>query len=235
VAVIDLEAVITTPSRLELWSTFIEQNGLRFVAEVGVFQGEFAEELLTRCPNITTYYMLDPWRHLDDWNKPANRDDETFERFHEEAIRRTDPWEPKRVVLRGRTTEVSESIPDAALDFAYIDADHTLRGISIDLLRIWPKVRPGGFIGGDDFCRSVWQHAENFEPTFVFPYAVYFAEAMGAPITALPHNQFLLEKVTTGFAFLDPTGAYQDTTVAGALKPLGTRGTRLRMSRLKRH
>jgi hypothetical protein len=26
--------------------------------------------------------MLDPWRHLDDWNKSSNRDQPTFDGFY---------------------------------------------------------------------------------------------------------------------------------------------------------
>jgi hypothetical protein len=84
----------------------------------------------------------------------------------------------------------SDQIADGGLDFAYIDADHTLKGIAIDLIRVYPKVRSGGFLGGDDFTRSVWEHNTRFEPTLVFPFAVYFAEAVGATIYALPYSQF---------------------------------------------
>ena len=48
--------------------------------------------------------MLDPWRHLDDWNKPANQGDAVFERFFQEAKEKTDFAETRRVVLRGKTT-----------------------------------------------------------------------------------------------------------------------------------
>jgi hypothetical protein len=120
------------------------------------------------------------------------------------------------VILRGRTTEVVHAIPDGSLDLAYVDADHTLRGISIDLIRIWPKVRAGGFVGGDDFCPSMWQHHDRFEPTLVYPFAVYFAEAVDAPIIALPHDQYLIQKVDEGFAFSDTTGLYPDPTLQGA-------------------
>jgi hypothetical protein len=49
-------------------------------------------------------------------------------------------------VLRGRTRELINQIPDDSLDFAYIDGDHTLRGITIDLVRLLPKMREGGVI-----------------------------------------------------------------------------------------
>ena len=195
------------PNRLELWSAFLDRVDARTVAEIGVYRGEFAAYVLAACPRIETYHMLDPWRHLDDWNKPANRDDAEFERIFEEAMERTREHERKRVVLRGRTTEVIDEIPDGSLDFAYVDGDHTLRGITIDLVRVYPKLREGGWIGGDDFARSIWQHGPQFEPTLVFPFAVHFAEAVGSPVYGLPHGQFLIGK-RRGFEFVDCTGRY---------------------------
>ena len=40
------------------------------------------------------------------------------------------------------------------------------------------------------------------------PFAVHFAEAVGARIYALPHKQFLLEKAGIGHEFIDITGRY---------------------------
>ena len=212
----ELAALVRAPDRLEMWVRFVSAKRLETVAEVGVYRGEFAEGLLRSCPSVAAYYLIDPWKHLEDWNKPANRSDGTFESIYREAMRRTQPWESKRIVLRGRTVEMSHSIPDGSLDLAYVDADHTLRGISIDLIRMWPKVKEGGYLGGDDFCPSAWQHHRSFEPTLVYPFAVYFAEAMNAPIVALPHNQFLIRKVENG-SFLDTTGMYREPTLRRAL------------------
>ena len=104
-----------------------------------------------------------------------------------------------------------DQIPDGSLDFAYVDGDHTLRGITVDLIKVFPKVREGGWIGGDDFSPSIWQHSEEYEPTLVFPLAVHFAEAMDARIYGLPHKQFLIEKAAdSGHAFVDLTGRYGD-------------------------
>jgi hypothetical protein len=213
---LDVLSLSKETTRVGLWTRAIADGHVETVVEVGVSRGEFAEALLGRCPGITTYYLIDPWRHLEDWNKPANKDDAKFNQVFDEAVERTAPWESKRVILRGRTTEVVDSIPDGSLDLAYVDGDHTLHGISIDLIRTWPKVRPGGVLGGDDFTPTIWQHRKNFEPTLVFPFAVYFAEAMGVPITALPHNQFIMHKVDTGFTFQDLTGDYGDLTLGEA-------------------
>jgi hypothetical protein len=196
-------------NRFELWAALLRRIDARKVAEIGVYRGAFAAHLLGSCPAVETYYMIDPWRHLDDWNKPANRDDDTFQRFFEETIHNTRAHEGRRVILRGRTTEVIDRIPDCSLDFAYVDGDHSLRGITIDLLRVYPRIRDGGWIGGDDFLPSIWQHEQQYEPTLVFPFAVYFAEAVGSRIYGLPHSQFLIEKRDNdAFEFVDLTGAY---------------------------
>src|SRR4051794_9812590 len=208
------------PGRLELWTAILTASAAREVAEIGVYRGDFAARMLDACPAIERYVMVDPWRHLDDWNKPANKSDDVFERFFAEAMAKTSAHAARRVVLRGTTTEVAGEIADASLDAAYVDGDHTLRGIAIDLQRVWPKVREGGFIGGDDFAPSIWQHAERFEPTLVFPYAVHFAEAVGARIYGLPFNQFLLERTAPGapFAFVDLTGRYGELGLRAQLR-----------------
>lgn len=207
----DLRAMAAAAAdRPGLWSAFLNRVDARTALEVGVFRGQFAQMLLDATPTLERYYMLDPWRHLEDWAKPANRNDRTFERFYQEAMERTEAHAEKRVVLRGRTTEVIDEIPDESLDFAYIDGDHTLRGITIDLIRVARKVKPGGWIGGDDLHPSIFHHGPDFEPTLVFPYSVYFAEALGTPFYALPFRQFVMPKSGDGHRFVDLTGGFGD-------------------------
>jgi len=216
-----LEALTASAAdRIDLWRTIVRASGARTFAEIGVYRGAFAEALLDACPGLETYYLVDPWRHLDDWNKPANRDDDAFERIRAEALRRTEAHAARRVVLRGRTVDVVGDIPDGSLDAIYVDGDHTLRGIVTDLVALRPKLRPGGWIGGDDFRRSIWQHGPAFEPTLVFPVAVHVAEAMGVPVYALPHRQFLIvDAPQDGHAFVDLAGGYDRLALGDHVRP----------------
>jgi Methyltransferase domain len=215
-----MTCISKSQSRVDLWAEFIMSTGAQRMAEIGVYRGDFAADVLRRCKCLTAYYMIDPWRHLNDWNKPANHDDAVLEEFFRETKAKTDFAASKRLILRGKTTEVIEQITDGELDFAYIDADHTLKGIAIDLIRVYPKVRTGGFLGGDDFTISVWEHNTSFEPTLVFPFAVYFAEAVGATIYALPYSQFCLHKTSgTQFSFVDLTGKYNDLGLRNQFSP----------------
>lgn len=206
--------VAAAASRVDLWHRVLKEAGAKTMAEVGVWKGEFAREMLARCDFIDCYYMIDPWTHLPDWNKPWNVAREEFDAVYEEAMSVTAFASSRRVVLRGRTTEVIGCIPDQSLDFAYIDGDHTLRGITLDLISLFPKVKDNGFIGGDDFINDRPHHDASFEPTLVCPFSVYFAEAMRVPMLALPFDQFLIQKRPGGtFAFIDPTGKYGDLSL----------------------
>jgi len=201
-------------NRYDFWINFINTLGVRHFIEVGIFRGDFSEKMLRNCECLEKYYMLDPWRNLDDWDKPANANNETLELLMQRSLDKTDFASEKRVVLRGKTTEVIDEVPDHSLDLAYIDGDHTLKGIAIDLIRVFPKVKTGGFIGGDDFCPDQLQHFPEFEPTLIFPFAIYFAEAVSARIYTLPYEQFLIEKTADGiFELIDLAGTVTNTGI----------------------
>ncbi|MGF1493156.1 MAG: class I SAM-dependent methyltransferase [Microcoleaceae cyanobacterium] len=224
--------IASASSRLDLWSQFINLTQVKCVAEIGVYRGKFAAHLLQECASVEKYYMIDPWRHLDDWNKPLNKNNDVFEQILSEVEAKTNFAAEKRIILRGKTTEVIDKMPDDALDFCYIDGDHTLKGITIDLIRLYSKVRVGGWIGGDDFNYSIWgRHGASFEPTLVFPFAIYFAEAVGASIYALPYSQFLIEKKRINqFSFTDLTGVYKEVNLKNQVLP--SQMLKLRMTKI---
>jgi hypothetical protein len=234
-AVIDVvRSAADAPGRMELWQRVLRGMRARTVCEVGVYRGAFAEHVLRGCPDIDRYVLIDPWRHLPDWNKPANKDDAEFGAIFAEAMARTEPFASKRVVLRAPTIAATGEIADGSLDAVYIDGDHTLRGITIDLVRMLPKVREGGIVGGDDFTRNIWQHGTRYSPTEVFPFAVYFAEAMGLPIVTLPHVQFcIVNDRKHGFEVIDLAGysALEPIEIYAQPRASGWRAVRRRLAR----
>ncbi len=200
-------------SRFQYWSELINRRDLSIVAEIGVWRGTFASQILDLCPRISRYYMVDPWRPLDDWNKPLNVSEDIFNQSYREAIDRTMTHQSKIHVIREESKLGMEQIEPESLDFAYVDGDHTMRGIILDLISVLPRVKEGGIIGGDDFSSTPWQHEKRFEPTMVFPTAVHIAEAYDYPIYALGKSQFLIHKVRgEGFRFVDLTSEYQNKT-----------------------
>jgi len=105
----------------------------------------------------------------------------------------------------------SQIIAQESLDMAYIDGDHTLRDTTIDMMLMFEKIRPGGLLGGDDFVKSDRQHRPDFDPTFVCPFAVFFAGAMNVLIVALPFSQFLILKGSSmGFELIHFADGYRN-------------------------
>lgn len=217
-----LEACIQdSPGRLPVWDRILGELRPQTVLEIGVWKGEYAAHILRECDFVCTYYMIDPWRRLSDWNKPANVADEAFDVIYRQAMEATNFARDKIKVLRDRTVDAVAKIPDQSLDFVYVDGDHSLRGIALDLISIWPKVKLGGYVGGDDFSRNIWQHSAKYEPTLVFPFAVYFAEAIHAPIYALPYQQFLIEKPSSAgrYEFIQLANGYDDRSLRRQMLP----------------
>ena len=196
----------SSTDRFALWRRILNAHGTTRMAEVGVWRGEFAAAVLDGCPGISTYYLVDPWRPLDDWNKPLNVSAQQFSEAHRAAVAAVAFAGSRAVVLRGTTREVADRIPEGSLDAVYIDGDHTLRGITIDLVRMLAKLRPGGLLGGDDFVPDPWHHGDAYEPTLVAPFAVHFAEAMELPIVALPFHQFVIWNRPGAFSFTNASG-----------------------------
>jgi len=214
-------------NRHGIWKRILREAEVKTMLEIGVFRGGYAAKILSSCDDIELYYMIDPWAELPDWNKPANSKSKAFEDVFQEAMAATDFARDKRRVLRGTTKDMIDQIPDQSLDFAYVDGDHTLRGMTIDLIRVLPKMKPGGIIGGDDFSPRPWHHGPAYEPTFVFPFSIYFAEAHNLPIYALPFNQCLIHNNPgDGFSFTDMAGVYGDVSLRNPETRLGPRKRR---------
>lgn len=210
------EAARSASSRGGLVTRILTEANVRRMAEIGVWRGKLSGRLLRDCPEIAYYAMIDPWRRLPDWNKPL-AETLDFEKVYQEALSHTEFASDRREVLRGKTTEVIDRLEDASLDAIYVDGDHTLRGILVDMIAAYPKLRPGGLMLGDDFSTNPFQHGPGYEPTLVFPAAIHVAEAWGDPILILPYGQFAIVKSPQrAFSVLDTVGGHDDHSVAGA-------------------
>lgn len=165
------------------------------IAEIGVWKGDFAYQVLKNCPNIKKYYLVDPWRHLKDWKKPLNVSNGQFNSAFETTMRKLYFAKEKICVLRGTTLEVVDQINDSELDLVYIDGDHTAKGIVIDLIKLFPKVKEGGVVGGDDYVDNIYHHDPSlFDPTMVKPVVNGFVAAHNVKHFFSNSNQFAFIK-----------------------------------------
>ena len=177
-------------------------------AEVGVWKGEFSKDVLLNIPQLEHYTLVDPWRHIEGWNKPFNDiHDEEFEEIYQQALQTVNQWQHKVTVLRTTSLEAASQITNASLDFVYLDGDHTLTGISVDMALWYDKVKPNGVLCGDDYVDIANQKQDapivsnsdnaehNYEPTMVKPFVDLFGHAKGIPIFDLGKRQFCLVKL----------------------------------------
>ena len=58
---------------------------------------------------------------------------------------------PSISLYRGPSGHFLSLLPDAYLDFIYIDGDHSYKGVKIDIELARKKVKSGGFICGHDY------------------------------------------------------------------------------------
>jgi hypothetical protein len=132
-------------SRSDLPQFFVDQ-GYKVGAEIGVYKGEYLEELAKSGLEI---YGVDPWREYGDFHhsRGQKRLDEQF--AHTERLMK--PY-PNVTLVRKTSMEAVEDFEDESLDFVYIDANHGLRYIVEDLWEWSKKVRSGGVIAGHDYA-----------------------------------------------------------------------------------
>lgn len=200
------EAILKSKNRKELWIHILNKLKCKNICEIGVYKGDFAEELLNSIKEIETYTLIDPWEQQSNWNKPANVSNEKFNNVRLQALKRLSSHKDKIIEIKNTTKKAVKEIKDKSIDFAYIDGDHTLRGITIDLDLIFNKVIENGFIGGDDCLKNIWQHSTNYDPTLVFPYIIYFAESRDLRCYILPFNQFIIYKGSNEYKVIDKVG-----------------------------
>lgn len=124
-------------------------------AEIGVFAGDLSQRLLAR--NDLTLYMVDPWTELDPQSEYAKSD------FHGRLTQyEQDEYRDmvsgvvgfagdRAKIIQDYSVPAAELIPDKALDFCFIDADHTYDAVKADLAAWYPKVKEGGLISGHDY------------------------------------------------------------------------------------
>lgn len=129
-------------------------------AEVGVFAGQMSAALLRAHPGLTLY-LVDNYRGADEQPQAykdcgdyhatqlTQAEQEKWKRHAEQA---TAFAATCRVLCWMESLDAAATIPDGALDFVFIDADHSYEGVRADLAAWAPKVKPGGILGGHDYA-----------------------------------------------------------------------------------
>lgn len=128
------------------------EQGFQKAAEIGVQEGVFSRKILENWGGHLT--MVDAWTHIPGYEDVANVSQLKHQQAYELAQQVERDFLPRAKVIKGFSVEVAGQIPPQSLDFVYLDADHSYKGVIGDLKAWFPKVRKGGAIGGHDYVEG---------------------------------------------------------------------------------
>lgn len=132
-------------------------------AEIGVFRGDYTQVLLDRT-QPSRLWLIDPWRivqasgYREALYSAATTTQADMDLMHASVVARfsAEIAGGRVVVERACSDTALARLPDGALDWVYIDGDHTHAGTMCDLVLSARKVPVGGFIVGDDYMLGGW-------------------------------------------------------------------------------
>jgi hypothetical protein len=140
----------------------MKDNGMRTIAEIGVYKGEYTEVL---AKSGLTVYAIDPWDEAVEYpyyngkSNPQVVEDENY------AITKNRVAPYQNVELIKRTSmDALELFEDESLDAVYIDGNHSFKYVAEDIASWIKKVKKGGFVCGHDYF---YGNKENFHVRYV--------------------------------------------------------------------
>jgi hypothetical protein len=140
------------------WQTIAElvvKNDWKRGAELGVWYGETFKYLIKNCPSLTLF-GVDLYEQQSDNDGPQKyypgEDGHKWEheKYYKDVLKFCESSNGRATIYKGKTTDAANLIEDESLDFVFIDADHSFKGVDEDILYWAPKVRQGGYIIGHD-------------------------------------------------------------------------------------
>jgi len=123
--------------------------------EVGVDQGLFSKVLLSKGPK--KLYLVDAWRTVEGTDRTTGAQ----QSVHEEKCKSVMEMfrdEPRVEIIRFWSEEASSKFDNNSLDWVYIDARHDYGGVMSDLKAWEKKIKPTGFLWGDDYRTPDMKH-----------------------------------------------------------------------------
>jgi predicted O-methyltransferase YrrM len=142
-------------------------DGSIFV-ELGCWKGKSACFLAVEVLNsgkLVDLHFVDHWGGSDEVAHKTDPDlQRVFEMFQDNIGRVPGV---NVTVHRSDSSKAAEAFDDGSVNFVWIDAGHGYDEVLADITAWWPKVRPGGVIGGDDLPMvGVEQAVKEYFPNY---------------------------------------------------------------------
>lgn len=114
------------------------------IIEIGVSRGLGMWRMLTKCPNISHAYGIDPWTSY------GNDSIEIGIMHRAEAIEVLKPFNTL-TLIHDTSDNAVELFADNSIDYVFIDGDHSYEQCGRDIINYFPKVKQGGILAGHDY------------------------------------------------------------------------------------
>ena len=138
-------------------------SGKRSALEIGTFEAVSTVRIVQAMAPAGVLHCVDPWLEIGGKPNPCWR-------IAQRHLRRSDVLSRVRI-HRDVAANVRDAIP-TELDFAFIDGDHSRKGIETDWAIVAPRIQPGGIVCLHDSVTPA------SEPWRMLDSVKYFAEVI---------------------------------------------------------
>lgn len=132
------------------------------VAEIGVWEGNFSRRIIEIC-EPKELHLIDPWLYQPEFGNTGfgrKKNEHLMEVKYQDVVAAFKS-DDRVHIHRATSEDALNSLPDASLDWVYIDGNHNEPFIGNDLALCLKKVKPNGIISGDDYN---WQTEASGAP-----------------------------------------------------------------------
>lgn len=123
--------------------------GQSVVVELGVAEGLFSRDICQW--GIKLLYSVDSWECISGQSGDGGFNQDWHNANHANAKDLLKPFGDRSKILRGRTTQMAQHVPNDSVDLVYIDADHSYVGCIQDIHAWWGKLKSGGVMAFHDY------------------------------------------------------------------------------------
>lgn len=123
-------------------------------AEIGVFMGENAFDMLTHITNIKMLYLIDPYSYSGEMPKILS--EWVLDLAKRYSIYKLLRFKDRIYIMHSsiNAREIKMLNKGKLLDFVYIDGDHSYKGVKRDIKEAKKIVQPEGIISGHDYINN---------------------------------------------------------------------------------
>jgi len=126
----------------------------RVIAEIGVLRGEFSAMLLRYLKFPLEYYSIDPWTSMMNLQQLPYSDASLMRENLIKTIGNVAPYWDRIHIVQMPSMKALRLFEDETISFLFIDGDHSAEAVEEEIAHYWPKIAPGGIMGGHDYATT---------------------------------------------------------------------------------